>query len=298
MNRKIRQLKLEFFYLRRAFFEYKKLGRYLYNRFFLAPQILKSDKIFEKPINNSDLSIHLLTCHRDLIMTIWSLKSFYKVAREVGQLYVHDDDSLTAKDKKIINKFFPKAIIVEPREVLKKNYLAQYPLMKKFRENEDYFLLKKIIDTYFLSDKRIHLIIDSDLLWFETPEEVMAEIKNDCQNSLMMANNSFSHVYFKQGEELAMELANYNSGIVLYKKDNFDLPKMEEYLSRVDEQNKKNAHFIEQGGFAFCLHNLKKLDEKKYIIKEMMNEETVVKHYTSPRRPLFYIEGLEKIKKL
>jgi hypothetical protein len=297
MNRKIQQLKLEFFYLRKAFFEYQRGFKYFYNRYFLAPRILKSDKIFEKPVNNSDLSIHLLTCQRDLIMTVCSLKSFYRVATEIGQLYIHNDGTLTIKDKNILKKFFPSAKIVAADEITKGSYLTNYPLLKKFREeNNNYFLLKKIIDTYFLSDKKYHLIIDADLLWFKEPEEIMAEIRNGCQDSLMMANNNFSYVYFRGGEKLNQDLAGYNSGIVLYRRDNFDLAKLEEYLSKIDENNKENNHFIEQAGFAWCLNNLKKLDEKKYIIKEMVGEETAIKHYTSPRRPLFYIEGITKLK--
>lgn len=297
MNRKIQKLKLEFFYLRKAFFEYCHGFKYIYNKLFLAPKILETNKILEKPINNFDLSTHLLTCHKDLTMTLWSLASFYKMSVEIGQLYIHNDGTLTVKDKNILKNFFPNAKIVEADEITKGNYLANHSLLKRFREgNNSYFLLKKIIDTYFLSDKKYHLIIDTDLLWFKDPTEVTVEIRCGCQNSVMVANNSFGYVYFKDGEKLNQELASYNSGIVLYGRDNFDLAKLEEYLGKIDENKKENNHFIEQAGFAWCLKNLKKLDEKKYTIKEAVNEETTVRHYTSPRRPLFYIEGLEKIK--
>jgi hypothetical protein len=296
MNRKLKNLKLEFFYLRRAFREHRRGFKYLYNRYFLAPKILKAKKIWEKPVNNFNLSIHVLTCHKDLIMTLWSLASFYRVNKEVGQLYLHNDGSLTIRDKKILNSFFPQTRLVEPNEVMAENCLTPYPLIKKFRENKDYFLLKKIIDTYFLSDKKYRLIIDTDLLWFDEPKEIENEIRNGCQNSLMMANNSFGYVYFKNGEKINQELASFNSGIVLYDKENFNLAKLEEYLNQIDEQNQKNTHFIEQAGFAWCLHNLKKMDDKKYVIKDGVGEGVIIKHYTSPRRPLFFIEGMEKLK--
>lgn len=297
MNRKVQQLKLEFFYLRKAFFEYRHGFKYIYNKLFLAPKILKLDKILEKPINNGNLSVHVLTHHQGLIMTLWSLASFYNQSGIVGELFIHNDGTLTEEDKNIFIKFFPTARIVAAGEIIKTNYFDNYPFIKKFRtERQKYFLLKKIIDTYFLSDKEIRLIIDADLLWFKRAAELLTEIENNCPNSLMMANNSLSYVYFKNGEKLNQKLASYNSGIVLYRRDNFDLIKLEEYLSKIDENKKDNNHFIEQAGFARCLNNLKKLDEKKYIINEMADKEIVVKHYTSPKRPLFYIEGLEKMK--
>jgi hypothetical protein len=297
MNRKLKNLKLEFFYLRRAFGEYHRGFKYLYNRYFLAPKILKGNKILEKPINNEKLSLHVLTHHQGLIMTLWSLAGFYDKSGITGKLFIHDDGTLTEKDKDIFKNFFPTVRIVAGEEIIGKENFQNYPFIKKFRvEDKKYFLLKKIIDTYFLSDKEMRLIIDADLLWFRSDEELLAEIKNGCQNSLMMANNNFSYVYFKNGEKLSQELASYNSGIVLYWRDNFDAAKLEDYLSKIDEDKKENNHFIEQAGFAWCLKNLKKLNEKKYIIKEVVNKETVVKHYTSPRRPLFYIEGITKHK--
>jgi hypothetical protein len=293
----IKNLKLEFFYLRKAFFEYHHGFKYLYNRYFLAPKILKGNKVLEKPINNENLSLHILTHHQGLIMTLWSLVGFYDKSGITGKLFIHDDGTLTEKDKDIFKKFFPAVRIVAGEEIIEKESFENYPFIKKFRvEDKKNFLLKKIIDTYFLSDKEMRLIIDADLLWFRSAEELLSEMENGCQNSLMMANNNFSYVYFMDGEKLNQDLASYNSGIVLYRRDNFDVAKLENYLNKIDESKKENNHFIEQAGFAYCLKNLKKLDEKKYVIKEAVDEETVVKHYTSPRRPLFYIEGITKLK--
>ena len=45
---------------------------------------------------------------------------------------------------------------------------------------------------------------------------------------------SGNYVFFKDGSKLADNLANYNSGIVLYQKQNFDLNKLGEYLEKID----------------------------------------------------------------
>ncbi len=299
MKKFFKQIKLEFFYWRKCIFQYHQFWHYIYNKYILAPKILQLDKVLEKPINQPDLSIHILTCHCDLIMAVWSLASFYLNSSVIGQLYIHNDGSLTARDKMYLKKFFPSCQIIEEQDV-EKNYdkLDDYKIIKDIRIDKvkKYFLLKKLIDPFLISDKNKILVIDSDLLWFNEPTEIRQEINKDSDNSLMMDNNTKSFVYFKQNEKIGEKLASYNSGIVYYKINNFNLNKLEEYFKRIDYANSKNKHFIEQAGCAYCLNNLKKLSAEKYVINENLLQEIIVKHYTSPRRPLFYIEGIEKIK--
>ncbi len=85
--------------------------------------------------------------------------------------------------------------------------------------------------------------------------------------------------------------------IVLYKKENFNLGKLNDYLEKIDEDRGENYHFIEQAAYAYCLDNLMSLPEDKYVIKKDLNSDITVIHYTSPRRPLFFVEAVEKIKK-
>jgi len=296
-----KKLKLELFYIRKAFLKYKEGFKYLANKYFLAPKILKLNKILEKPINNDDLSIHVLTSYRDLIMLIWALGSFYQTAETIGQLFIHSDGSLTDSDKKIIKRFFPSAIVVEPKDFLAEKFfeLEKYPALKKIRTGyPDFFLLKKLIDPYFVSEKKVHLIIDSDLLWFNQPTEIEEGIKEG--KSLMIqglvGEGEPNYVYFKDGSKLDEKLANLNSGIVLYQKENFDLGKLTEYFEKFDLDNPKNKHFIEQAGYAYCLKELVGLPPSKYQIQDSVNKDTVIRHYTSPKRPLFYIEGLGFLK--
>ncbi len=167
----IRAVKLELFYIRKAFFTYRRGFKYLINKYFLAPRILKVKKVLEKPINHQDLSIHILSSHRDLINLVWALASFYKNAGISGQLYIHSDGSLNNEDQKLLKIFFPSALVIRPDDFLKRHLadLESYPLIKKFRtEYQKLFLLKKLIDPYFVSSSKLHLIIDTDLLWFKS----------------------------------------------------------------------------------------------------------------------------------
>lgn len=297
MRLNVKKIKLELFYLRKSFFNYKSGFKYVFNKYILAPKILKSNVVFEKPINYTNLSIHILTCRRDLIMTIWSLASFYSVSNVIGQLYIHNDGSLSQDEYDILKSFFPSSIIVD--NISPENYslLAKYPEIIKYRKNvSNFVLLKKLIDPYLVSDAQYRLVIDSDLVWFDNPSEVEEAISSNSDFSLVSKNIADCLVIFKDNSTLSEVQAKVNSGIVFYKKENFNLKKLAEYFLKFNVDIKKNHHFIEQAGYAYSLENIKLLSSTRYTAKDKYNNQVVVRHYTSPRRPLFFIEGLEVLK--
>ncbi|MFA6410051.1 MAG: hypothetical protein WCW26_00535 [Candidatus Buchananbacteria bacterium] len=296
----LKKIKLEIFYLKKSFFQYKKGFQYLNNKFFLAPKILAGKKVLSKPINNTELSIHILTCHRDLVMLIWSLASFYYFSKVIGQLYIHSDGSLTPDDKKLISQFFLDAIFIEPSDILEKNSqgLNAHPVIKQFRiEHQNDLFTKKIIDSFFVSDKKFHLLFDSDILWFKDSQAIFDQLNLSLPKSLMIGGNGGgNYVYFKDGTKLSDDLANFNAGVIFYSKDNFDLNRLAEFLTKFDTAQKRNFYFLEQAGHAYCLNNLNAWSKDKYFIHQTVDQNTIAKHYTSPRRPLFYIEGIEILK--
>ncbi|MFA6428756.1 MAG: hypothetical protein WCW02_04440 [Candidatus Buchananbacteria bacterium] len=296
MNELFKKIKLEFFYLRKAFFEYHQGWAYLYYRYVVAKRIIRVSRVLEKPINRQDFSIHVLTCHRDFVMTIWSLASFYQTAKVVGELYLHNDGSLNERELTILKKLFPSAKAVNTKTFLIdwKSALVPYPTLKEYREKYiNFFSFKKIIDPYFVSNKNNHLIFDSDVLWLGNPAELMAEIEGGPKRSLVQKNNTAVCPPFKNGFELSEKLTWVNAGIVLYNIENFDLAKLSELFKNLDEKCERSLHFADQTGYAYCLKNLELLSAEKYVIRAQVTPAVIAKHYTSPRRPLFYLEGIK-----
>ena len=297
MKKFFKKIKLEFFYLRKAFFEYRQGWSYIYYKYIVAPQILKSNQVLEKPINQPDLSIHILTCHRDLVMTIWSLASFYFKTGISGELIIHNDGSLTETDKKYLKKFFPSAKVLETANFLRDyaDKIDQYPILKKFRSTYTNFSFKKLVDPYFVSDKKFRLIVDSDLIWYGPPTEIKDQITDSSNKSLMQSNNSKIYVTFRDGTKIDDKFAGANAGIIFYVHNNFNLEKINSFLSKLNVDKPINLQFADQLGHAFCLDNLELLSSEVYPIAGKLHEKVVVRHYTSPRRPLFYIEGLKSL---
>lgn len=294
------RLKKEVFYFRKAFFEYRAGWRYFYNKFFLAPEILRSKKIFHSQGSHPQpaVSIHVLTGKSDLVMCLWSLASFFERSSIKGELFIHSDGSLLTRDEKAVKKLFPFARIVSESQALNRAAVKfrSYPGILNLRQNSNFVLLKKLLDPLAVSNSPVRLVIDSDLVWFKKPEELEAALRDGVPYPLMMSNNGAIYVYFADGSRISETQASLNSGIVLFRQEQLSLSRLEEYLSKLDFNNPQTRHFIEQAGFAWALDRPKALPSGRYAIKAAYSEILALKHYTSPRRAQFYLEALPRLK--
>ena len=296
----LKTIKSDLHTLKTAILLYKKGSKYLKNRYLIANKIMNSKKVSERPLTNLDLSIHVLTGHRDITSLFWAVGSFYNVSSVIGQLFIHSDGTLTNHDQLLIKSKFPSARIITPEEVIKKlkasspysRYLTEFRM-----EHAQNLLLKKLMDPFIVSDKRLRLIIDTDVFWFRDPVFLNNEPTLQRPKSLMMDQTHFPcPVSFTDGSVLSDELSCMNSGIVFYEKSNFDLKKLSNFLKNLDLSKGQNRYFIEEAGYAVSLKNLEVLPREQYSMKVKFSKETIARHYTSPKRALLFIEGIENLK--
>lgn len=296
------KLKKELYYLRKAVFVYRAGACYLYDKYSIAPKIRRSQRVFstENPAALNDLSLHILTGHTDLVMALWSLVSFFTQTSIRGNLYVHNDGSLRQNDFAAVNRLFPQAIVISPKEAAAavSGFYRKCPNVLRLRRTEQFVLLKKLLDPLAVSKSRMLLVIDSDLVWFKKPQELEAALSAGLPHPVMMQNSGANYVRFSDGSAISEAAARFNSGIVAFRPENFSLPKLEEYLGMLDFADPQTPHFIEQAGYAVALSGTEILPEARYTIKGSYSDELALRHYTSPRRPLFYLEALPKLRHL
>lgn len=292
----LKDLKREFYITRRAFFERKIGFRYIYYRFIKGPSILGWKKPIETPVVYEDLAVHILVCARDLVMTLWSLVSFYQKSGVVGKLYIHSDGSLKEKHFRILRRLLPSAEIILPED-FEKEFAAMdvQEWIKKFRTEQDVVFLKKLVDPNYTSDEPYIFVIDPDLWWMDVCKEVQMVMEGKDDHAHMMASDQVNKVWFTNDEELPDELSYFNGGMIFYKKDQLDFDRLAEFFSRID-MNKKQL-FIGQSGHAYSLNNLLPLPLDEYVVRGPISEKTRVKHYTSPERERFFTIGVPEIER-
>ena len=295
----MKNLKQHIFYIYVAFTRYRRGFFYIWMRYFVAQRILKFKGVLEKPQTVDNLSMHMLFGKRDFVMALWSLASFYKHSKVIGNLYVHSDGSLDADNIKVIGKLFPSAKIIDAKNILHDHveFFNAHPVLKKFRTEYAKFQSKKLLDPFLSSDKEYRLILDSDMLWFKNPSEIEEVVKNKKNSALMMSDGDgdFAYVTFKDGSCLSDEIAGFNSGVTLYRKEHFNLKEVEKYIGSIAYME---TRFTDQACYATVLRpHLNMLPKDRYIIKGELHEGRVLRHYTSPSRAKFYILGLDRMYK-
>lgn len=287
----MKNLKSHLYYIYLSFTRYRKGFFYLWMRYVVASRITRFKGVLEKPVTNDTLSMHILFGHRDVLIACWSLASFYQNSTLIGSLTVHNDGSLTEKDKSTIRRLFPSVRIVGADELTQeaKKVFLHYPRIQEFFKTP-LWQARKLIDPYLASRKEIILMLDSDLLWFKHPHGLNDHIVRSYNSVLMMSNGStLCKISFKDGSELDDARAKANSGVILFKKNTFDLERLEQYLNNVELVPHQ---FLEQAGYASAFTMVELLPENEYVIKGKAEDSVTMRHYTGPSRAKLFLRGI------
>jgi hypothetical protein len=238
--------------------------------------------------------MHIMFGARDFVMALWSLASFYRVmpVDALGELVVHSDGTLGDRHKAVINRLFPSARIEDTKQFMIRHgaLLDPYPTLRKFRAAYKRFQVR-IIDQYFLSDKKLRLFMDSDLLWFKTPTELVDAIRAGVPQATMMSNSEYIRMEFADGSITDDATSRPNGGLVLFNKDQLTPEKLSAFLDKCDYVHKRLG---DQAWMAWCLKPAS-LPESTYIIKGTLTDAVVMRHYTAPQRLKFFFYGLNRL---
>ncbi len=118
-------------------------------------------------------TVHSLLCRRDLVMGICSAKSLNLAAGVALPWVFHDDGSLRSGDVALLAHHFPGSRVVTRAEADRQlaQHLAPYP--ETARARQQYVMMLKLVDLYYFSDRERVLYVDSDILFFKNPAQLL-----------------------------------------------------------------------------------------------------------------------------
>jgi hypothetical protein len=300
MKNSIKKLRFyqELRYLYRVFFHYRRPLSYAYYRFFLGPKIRTLEHPLDQASFDPSYSIHFLCSHTDLDMLLWSLASWYQVVLQSGRVYIHEDGSFSEEDRKIVAKLFPQAEIIDYEWATTQAleiWLKNSPYARSFRQNQKVVFATKLVDPYFVSPASARLLLDTDVLWFRTPTEILDLLHKQTHPFFLAGRVPMNFVF--ADNKFPADIATLNAGIIGYAKQDYQLADLEEFCQKIGPQS--DLYFFEQAGHAYVLsrHNrIQALDKQTYFIRGRVDQNTVVKHYTRPRREEYWFEGIRILK--
>ncbi len=264
----------------------------------VRPRILRSPPV--TGATDQRCEIHVLTSAQDWLNLIWALKSFYWASNRTYALCIHDDGTVADKAGTELSRHFPNARFISRAEADARGLplLRGFPRSLAFLQTN--LLSPKVFDfAHYLESDRM-LLLDSDVLFFREPTELLRRIEdpNYCKNTV---NADISSAYTVESAEVKTRtgvqlVERFNSGLGFIHKDSLDLDSVEEFLGlpRI-----LDGHFwrIEQTIYALCSSRFGvELLPANYDVRLAAGINGLpCRHYVGAIRHLFYKEGIREI---
>lgn len=250
--------------------------------------------------NNSLCEIHAVTSADDWLNVIWMLKTFYHYSGRKYRLCIHDDGTVGSVGLNALASHFPAArIILRPdadRSVIE--WLTPFPRCMEFRTHNPLSL--KLFDTRFYLEADRMLLVDSDVLFFSNPADLIHRVE-DPLYVLNSFNAQASSAYTVTPEELSTHLGwsvsgFINSGLGLVHKQSIRLDWCERILNI---PGILSHHWrIEQTMFAACSSGwgVESLPHSYFVELGAVDlSRRPCRHYVGPIRHLMYSQGVRHL---
>jgi hypothetical protein len=246
-------------------------------------------------------SIHVLACRRDLHMAVCAAKAMNLVCEAALPWTFHDDGSLAEDETRLLREQFPGCRVIGAAESdMRLNALLDtHPNLKRLRQRSA--LMKKLLDVPPFSDRARFVYIDSDLLFFRRPSELLekASLKSGGGNwfNRDLANAySFAPDVIQRACQVQIP-PRINSGCYVCDTDYLDLPALERWLGQlIAAQPDFYLHYAEQTLTAMAAGasagGARYLSEPYDVAYGKDVATSVSKHYVGHIRHGFELEGL------
>ncbi len=234
------------------------------------------------------LPIYFLTGKKFIYQTMFCTYSLVKHSKEPFQFIFVDDGSFDDEDIAYLKVKMPGVKLVLKEEIAQN--LNQFLPVEKFpflhHKRKVYPHIKKLTDIHTLQDYPYKIVLDSDMLFWEEPLEIIEWLKSPV-NSIYMLDCEESYGYSK---ELMFELCGreipelMNVGAIGFKSDLINWENLEKWGSTL-EQNEGTSYYLEQALTAMLIsgQQSKILSRKDYIVnpspEQIKNSVGKLHHY-------------------
>jgi hypothetical protein len=250
-----------------------------------AVEQTQPDCIFATPSipcdRTSAYKVWMPTSTRDATMAFWALKSLMHYSRAQWDVWLADG-GLLPQQMELFERHFP-GIRVLHRDRLDERAiqaLARFPKCQYLRLERRYAPALKLIDPHLYMSKRF-LLLDSDVLFFVHPKELLAAIADD-------------RVPF----HFNMERGFINSGVAVVDPKAVHLDDVETYLSSITRRQ-LNGWTIEQDVYAALAKDRFAPMSASYAVEpidEAEHDLVTCCHYIGILRHRFYQRGIRRLR--
>jgi hypothetical protein len=271
-----------------------------YYKYQYGRKILSTKPIVCGP--DSELDVHALTCKRDVLKTLWSIKTFYHYSGVKFNLFIHSDGSLRKHHVEIFSRHFKNVRIISKEEADRDvgAFLEEYEYSLKYRRIGEFYCSLKLFDPLMYSTNENILYVDSDILFFRTPVDVISYVNQGTPFFNSDMNDEYSY-----DVELLNSLFNigiqrrFNAGLIYFNKAEYvkRLEVIEAYFRKVDKlppPDIMNRHEQTLHALLGTLLKAKRLGSEYQTPDKEVTADTVSCHFFAGYHPnRYYKVGLK-----
>lgn len=251
----------------------------------------------------SPIEIHALTCERDYADLLWCLKTFFHYADRCCRVVLHDDGSLSRVALEHLERHLPGATIITKADIDGRMHdvLRSYEGCRSFRNRLP--LARRLFDFPTVATSDRFLVLDSDVLFFRRPEQMLRCIDQGC--SFFMSDYQDGYVFPRA--DIAMRYGvdvfpAFNTGIAYLPRQMFDFDFIERYCRDVATADLLGHPWAEQTLFAMllsrCSHGAERLPDVYRISRQPIDSDTISHHFVNDgSRGLFYTHGVRRLRR-
>lgn len=281
-------------------------GKLAYQKMLAQKKEMTKSIVSFTPLKKSEgsLKIYFLTGKKYIDQTLFCIFSLEKQIVNTFQYVFVDDGTFDADIIKIISYKIPSAMIIT-QEMINKNIAAYLPINKYpvlNRKRQEYPHIKKLTDIHTLNEcKGFKLVLDSDMLFYQSPSEIIAWLKKpaspiymiDCEEAY-----GYSHDLMQKlcGETIP-ELVNV--GVIGMDSASINWILLEEWVKELEEQE-GTCYYLEQALSAMLVAGKKAivLDREAYKVnpsaKEINDTTAILQHYVDLSKMGYYTKAWKK----
>ena len=253
-----------------------------------------------RPSQNADasVSVHMLVSSKTWHAGLLAALSFEFFTGRRWNLFIHEDGSVDDATRHRIEKVLPGVRFVSRVETDEKveKALASYPDCWKHRSRHNLFL--KFFDIPVFAPGERFVFIDSDVLFFRKPQEILDWVDNDSEECFYNEDTKEKYCIPRQEIESALGITmwpRFNSGLLLMTRQALSLDLAEKLLTTF-ETTAHHPQFFEQTLYALMASawNRGGALPRTYEISWgfFRKKNSIARHYVGAfKHDILYLEG-------
>ncbi len=296
-----RRLKLEFFYLRKMLRRragLKEFYGYYKNKFFGRYLFKRMPKFSSGPVD-PEFELHILSQKSMLWPMAVGIRSFLHHSGLSPRILIHVEEEFDSATIRLLEEKFNNVTVIPWKEATARiEALPDVPeKIKKYRFGKNPIILK-LIDGMLLAKAKHVMVLGTDVFFYSQPSEIVDFVRDGSAYEAWGSYDTnpppmaIKESYAKKYDVYARRAEHLNSDLMIFRRDLIGLDQFIEYFENTLEPE---GYFVDMTGFAVLLTNLKFnfFPYERYKIKGGVDETTVTKHFTGPRRDELYSYGID-----